>query len=447
MDTQLKRLLGKRIKCRCGRVHSVPTRETYVGVNAKEHLTKFVADSHLGQKVLIVGDKNTFTVAGESLSEYLSERGLKVSIEVFITPHGKNLHAEQELGDKMAKEIRGKFDFAVAVGSGTINDLVKYACDKAEVPYISYPTAPSMNGYTSPIAALSYKNTKKTLIAKPPVAVIADIDVLCNSPLEMILAGLGDGISKSVCNIDWEISSLVKKEYFCPLPGKLMAGAMDFYMRNARGIGQRRRDAIKGLFEALNLAGISMVIAGSSAPASGGEHLISHFFDMFNYSKGKEVNLHGQQVGIATLITARLYEKLLNLNKDSLKMEKLKQHYIKNNPGYKSISRFYGKKMAAEVYPQFREKSLPWRKKEKEIRFIINNWSRIKNIIEKNLIPETKLRKALKDAGAPVSFSEFRISKKELKKTILHAREIRSRYAVLDLAYDFGILEEFASEE
>ncbi|OIN98851.1 hypothetical protein AUJ66_00055 [Candidatus Desantisbacteria bacterium CG1_02_38_46] len=180
-SSDLKKFLGKKIHCKCGRVHFIPTREIYVGTNAQECLLKFAADSALGRKVLIVGDKNTFAVAGELLSEYLAEKGLKVSVEVFITPRGKNLHAQQELADRLAREIKGKFDFAVAVGSGTINDLVKYACDKVKIPYISYPTAPSMNGYTSPIAALSHKNTKKTLAARPPVAVIADIEVLRNS--------------------------------------------------------------------------------------------------------------------------------------------------------------------------------------------------------------------------------------------------------------------------
>lgn len=447
MDTQLKKLLGRKFKCKCGRMHSVPTREIYVGTNARERLLKFAADSRLGYRVLVAADRNTFSVAGELLSEYLAEKGFNVSVEIFITPGGKNLHAEQELSDKLAKEIRGKFDFAIAVGSGTINDLVKYACDKAGIPYISYPTAPSMNGYTSPIAALSYKNTKKTLISKPPVAVIADIDVLRASPKEMILAGLGDGISKSVCNIDWEILSLVKKEYFCALPGKLMAGVMDFYLKNAAKIGMRNSGAIKELFEALNLAGISMVIAGSSASASGGEHLISHFFDMFNYAKGKEVNLHGQQVGIATLITTRLYEKLLDLDVAGLKIDELQKHYINSRSGKESIYRFYGKKMAGEVYPQFREKNLSWKEKEKDIRFIIHNWTRIKSIIRKNLVPEIKVRNALRSAGSPLSFFKFGISKKSLEKTILHAREIRSRYTVLDLAYDLGILEKFASEQ
>ncbi|OIN96742.1 hypothetical protein AUJ66_05420 [Candidatus Desantisbacteria bacterium CG1_02_38_46] len=267
-----------------------------------------------------------------------------------------------------------------------------------------------------------------------------------NSPREMILAGLGDGISKSVCNIDWGISSLVKKEYFCNLPGKLMAGVMDFYIRNAKKIGKKNRGAIKGLFEALNLAGISMVIAGSSAPASGGEHLISHFFDMFNYSKGKEVNLHGQQVGIATLVTARLYEKLLKLDVNGFKIDKLRQHYINSRQMRENIYRFYGRGMAVEVYPQLREKNLPWRKKEKEIQFIIRNWNKIRNIIKKNFIPESRLRKALKDAGAPRAFSKFGVSKKDIEKAILHAREIRGRYTVLDLADDLGVLEEFAKE-
>ena len=304
-----------------------------------------------------------------------------------------------------------------------------------------------MNGYPSPIAALSCKGTKKTLAATPPAAVIADLDVLRGAPKDMIQAGLGDGISKSVCNIDWAVSCLIKKEYFCHLPGKLMAGVMSFYTRNAKKIAGRDPAAIKGLFEALNFAGVSMVIAGSSAPASGGEHLISHFLDMSNSAKGKDVNLHGRQVGVATVLSAKLYEKLLKLDTNLHRLQDLKKHYSRDKWTRKRFLGFYGKKMAGEVYREFMGKYPQPEKKEKELLFILNNWVKIKDIIRKNLIPSSMLEKALRESGAPVSFSKLGITRAGLRSAILHAREIRGRYTVLDLAYDVGMLEDFAEEQ
>ena len=212
MKYSLKTLLGKKWKCGCGRTHRVPTKEIYCGANAKERLLKFIFAEMPGPDVAVVADTNTFAVAGQVVAECLAENGLNVKVEVFSAGR-KKLKAEKELAEKLASELKN-FHFAVACGSGTINDLVKYAATIAEIPYISYPTAPSMNGYPSPIAALSCKGTKKTLAATPPAAVIADLDVLRGAPKDMIQAGLGDGISKSVCNIDWAVSCLIKKELY-----------------------------------------------------------------------------------------------------------------------------------------------------------------------------------------------------------------------------------------
>jgi len=443
MEYKLKKMLGKKFRCKCGRVHFVPTKEIYAGLNAKERLVRFILKEGLGANALIVSDQNTFAAAGESLSEYLAENGFKTGIEIFVSRKEK-LKAEKELALSLAKRLKKRADFAVAVGSGTINDLVKYAATVAGIPYISYPTAASMNGYPSSVSALSCRGIKKTLPANPPVAVFADSRILCSAPKEMRLAGLGDGISKSVCNIDWAISRLVKKEYFCALPGSLMKDVMEFYIRNAKRIASGNPQAIKGLFTCLNLAGISMVIAGSSAPASGGEHLISHFLDMMNSKRGRELNLHGVQVGIATVLTAKLYEELLNLDISRLSIEELKKHYLRGNLPRKWFYKFYGREMGGEVYREFIKKYPAWSGKEKEILFILKNWSRIRQSIKNALIPGSLLEKILQDAGHPVSFSRLGISQKDLKDALLHARELRARYTVLDLAFDLGILEDFA---
>ncbi|OIO01813.1 hypothetical protein COY52_00560 [Candidatus Desantisbacteria bacterium CG_4_10_14_0_8_um_filter_48_22] len=444
MKDTLKELLGKEWKCGCGRTHRVPTKEIYCGANAKERLLRFIFAEMPGPDVAVVADTNTFAVAGQAVGECLAENGLNVKVRLF--PAGrKKLKAEKELAEKLGSELKD-FHFAVACGSGTINDLVKYAATIAKIPYISYPTAPSMNGYPSPIAALSYKGTKKTLAAIPPAAVIADLDILRNAPEDMIQAGIGDGISKSVCNIDWAVSRFIKKEYFCPLPGKMMAGVMGFYTGNAKKAAGRDPAAIKGLFEALNLAGVSMVIAGSSAPASGGEHLISHFLDMSNSSKGKDMNLHGRQVGVTTVLSAKLYEKLLKLDTDLRRLPQLKKHYAGDRQTKKEFMSRYGKKMAGEVYREFMTKYLPPDKKEKELLFILKNWGKIKDMIRKNLVPSKVLEKTLRRSGAPVSFTKLAITRAVFRSAILHAREIRGRYTVLDLAYDVDILESFAND-
>ena len=80
-----------------------------------------------------------------------------------------------------------------------------------------------MNGYTSAIVALLENGLKTTRATTPPVAVFADPQVLVEAPRELTLAGLGDLVSKPFCGCDWKIASLVKGEYYCPMPNRLLS--------------------------------------------------------------------------------------------------------------------------------------------------------------------------------------------------------------------------------
>jgi len=446
MRNSFKGLLGRRFKCKCGRVHFVPPLELYTGKNGISRLLDVVHRIGVGGRVLVVADKNTFRVAGEEVAERLAEDGPSVAVEVYCPAKKEELTAEHSLAEKLAKRMKEKFDFAIAVGSGTINDLTKYAAAKCGIPYIVYATAPSMNGYPSFMAALSYKGIKKSFKARPPVAIIGDIDILSNAPKELIESGLGDGISKSVCNIDWKIAGMLKKEHFCPLPVKLMENVMSFYLKKGPLIKTRNKAVIKRLFEVLNLAGIAMTLAGSTKPASGGEHYISHYLDLFNSIKGKKHTLHGYQVSVATVICTKLYEYLLKLDVEKIDIEKLRKKWFSRRWTKKYFQDFYGAKMSERVRKEFMEKSVSWDRKEKEIRFIMRNWKKIRRTIKDMLVPSQKIISTLKKAGVPVSFSQLGISRREMKDTLLHCREIRSRYIIFDLAYDLGVLEKYTEE-
>ena len=65
---------------------------------------------------------------------------------------------------------------------------------------------------------------------------------------------------------------------------------------------ERDLEGMRLLGTALLLNGISMSICGSSRPASGSEHLISHALDALS----KRPRLHGLQVGVATYLVSLL---------------------------------------------------------------------------------------------------------------------------------------------
>jgi glycerol-1-phosphate dehydrogenase [NAD(P)+] len=197
----------------------------------------------------------------------------------------------------------------VAVGAGTINDLCKHAAATDGNPYVAFATAPSMNGYTSMNAAISVAGHKKTLPARAPLGVFIDLGVFAAAPPRMIRSGLGDSLCRSTAQADWVLSSICAARPIatprsrCSPPTRPRCSTRPKRSR-------RRLDAMRVLARTLVLSGLGMTICGGSYPASQGEHLISHYIDMFAPA-GRAEYFHGEQVGVATLTMARIQEAML----------------------------------------------------------------------------------------------------------------------------------------
>ena len=128
-----------------------------------------------------------------------------------------NVKAEKSLAEQISNEILA-YDFAIAVGSGTINDLVKYAAYLANKPYIIFATAPSMNGYYSENASLISNNLKQSFKAKIALAGYFDLHILANAPLRLIQSGVGDSICSTIARADWLLSHYVTGSSYEELP-------------------------------------------------------------------------------------------------------------------------------------------------------------------------------------------------------------------------------------
>ncbi len=303
-------LLGSRFECECGRTHHVPTRSVIIAHGAVESLPEVLDSAAAGKRALVVADCRTWDAAGISAAAAL---GRSFCVERCLVPDDAtgHVHASVELVDEIADEYPDRFDSVVAVGSGTINDLAKELAHRRRRPYVAVATAASMPGYTSSIVALLDDGLKTTKEAAPPVAVLADPEVLCAAPLELTLAGLGDLVSKPYCGCDWWIASLVRGEHHCPVPGRILGESFDRALEVFPRLGESDEEAVTALARLLILSGLTMTIAGSSSPASGGEHLLSHYWDMINLRDGRDVQLHGAQVGVASVAMDALYQRVL----------------------------------------------------------------------------------------------------------------------------------------
>ncbi len=243
------------------------------------------------QKALILYDEITYAVAGKRVCRVLSSDS-----QVF------ELLVEGNTTDSVSsvrREIRSRLpDVVVGVGGGTVLDVGKYAASLENVNFLSVPTVASNDGISSPIAVIKSEGRSLSLGAKMPLGVIADLKVIRNAPRRMIRAGVGDLVSNLSAIEDWKLAFREGKDRFDNFAALLAeAGAEAVFNFAQPDLGDL--NFLSRLINGLVLSGVSMGIAGSSRPCSGGEHEISHSLDRV----ASKPALHGEQVALGTILT------------------------------------------------------------------------------------------------------------------------------------------------
>ena len=211
-------------------------------------------------------------------------------------------------------------------------------------------------------------------------------------------------------------------------------------MADASG-GLKRRDpeALALLTEALMLSGISMKLAGSSSPASGGEHLISHYWDMTAPEENRVEGWHGAQTGVATIVTATLYDFLRRMDPQDIDVDALVTSHRPFEELQESIRARHGR-LAEEVLQEFSKKHPTSDQLRERLTMIKDGWEELWADVGTTLRPPERIRKILAAAGAPVDMEGLGLDPGHLRRAFSAAREIRNRYTVLDLAADLGVL-------
>jgi glycerol-1-phosphate dehydrogenase [NAD(P)+] len=263
------------------------------------------------RKVAIVADATTYEIAGKTLVQSFSDQGIATHLTI-IKPNGQ--------GDVIADEVsliqlimdlqQNAAEVVVAAGSGTLHDIARYSAYTTGIPFVSVPTAPSVDGFNSKGAPIIIRGEKKTIAAIGPEAIFADLDILVNAPAPMVAAGFGDMLGKYTSLFDWKFGSLVAGEHYSPLVAKITRNALQKCVDSQDRIAKRDEVGIKTLIEALLESGIAMMILGQSHPASGSEHHLSHYWEMEYIRLGKRQLLHGAKVGVACAEISSLYHWL-----------------------------------------------------------------------------------------------------------------------------------------
>ena len=256
-------------------------------------------------RVLIVADETTAQFV-PPVADMVRRSAAACSTLILPSPEPV---ADEETVRRVAEGGKD-YDYLLAVGAGTLNDLCKYAGFLTHKKSGVFATAPSMDGFTSGVTPLIEHGFKITRPAQTASDVLMDFDVLCGAPRIMTGAGVGDILAKYCCLADWRISSALTGEKVNEQAYSLMHEAVRACDESLPALLNNEAAGVEKLMDALLISGYAMVIAGNSRPASGAEHHMSHFLEMDFLRRGKPIPLHGIKVGLGTMVSLYLYHTL-----------------------------------------------------------------------------------------------------------------------------------------
>ena len=246
-----------------------------------------------------------FLILGKKTKELIGkkiEENLKKEYEV----RSSQIKACDELTlERIKKEIESNPpDLFLGIGGGKNIDAAKALAYFFKKDWISIPTIPSHDGITSNRAVVSRGKSKYPIIWKPPLSVIADLNLLVKAPLRYFSAGCGDVIAKKTAVLDWKLAKEEKGEEYDEFTSKLCMGCADLILENSENFKEDFEHSVELLMKCLIACGISMTLVNSSRPCSGSEHAFYHALD-FLYPQNKA--LHGEKVALGTYIMSYLH--------------------------------------------------------------------------------------------------------------------------------------------
>jgi glycerol-1-phosphate dehydrogenase [NAD(P)+] len=261
----------------------------------------------------------------------------------------------------------------------------------------------------------------------------------------MIASGYGDLISKPVSNADWRLGARIVGSAYSPETMKLVEPGFRLLDGVAPKLAVRELEAVGKLTGSLCISGLAMAVAGSSSPASGGEHLISHYLDMTHFAHGDAHDLHGCQVGVGTITTAAIYERLFAMDPDTIDIE-ARVRALRPLADYEALTRERFGDLADAVLPHMRTLYPTPSELRRRLQTLVDEWDSITEDVGASLQPATRIRDDLAAASCPTTFSEIGAEPDRARRAVLFSKDIRGRYTILHLAWELGMLDNWTSD-
>jgi len=376
--------------CPCGRKHEADIKAVYIEEGILSETGKLLKENNFPEKILVVADKNTIEAA-PGITEILEEEGFVVNLMLFDDLRVADMRDVNKV--KAASRLNQGI---LSVGTGSLNDICRLAAYEEDKEFAIFATAPSMDGFASGTAPITENNFKTTRQAKQPSVIIADTVILAKAPAELKAAGFGDIMAKYTALVDWRISNLLTDEYYCKTIADIVRSIANRVADMADKIKLEDTNAAKALMEALVITGLAMRYANSVRPASGAEHIISHYWEIKKLEKGLISDFHGKKVGVAVLKIIELYKNIANADVKSFHLDK---------SDYEHVYEIYGENFRKEVEALNTPPVTDLVSPEK----LFTNWIRIKRIINEELMSLEDMEKLYDKAGAAKTYQDIAV--------------------------------------
>jgi glycerol-1-phosphate dehydrogenase [NAD(P)+] len=423
------------------------TRSVTIGAGVLASVADAFEEGFGNHEAVVVADENTFRVAGQEVQRHLEAAGYK-PVEPYVFPGEPTLYAEYGNIEKLVEALREHDAIPIAVGSGTLNDIVKRASYECERPYMCVGTAASMDGYTAFGASIEKDGHKQTLTCPAPRLVLADVDILVGAPARMAASGYADLLGKVTSGADWLIADALGVEKIDPKGWSLVQDHLREWTDSPAELRSGDGEAMDKLIEGLVMSGLAMQSYRSSRTASGAEHQFSHLWEGEGLGRDDDPPLsHGFKVGVGSIAIAALYERVLERDLSNLDIEAIRDSWPSREEVEQEVRAAHRTPGLDEAaVEQSLAKYVGADELVERMELLRKIWPGLRKRLVEQSMPAEQLREMLREAGCSISPDEIGLGWAEFEATYSRARMIRSRYTVLDLAAETGIFSKCIEE-
>ena len=422
--------------CACGKIHTTAVEHVTIEAGAINAIPAY-AKSYGAKKAFIIGDINTYPLAGDKITAMLEAEGISCSSYIFKE---RRLEPDEKAVGSLVLHYDAKSDIIISIGSGVINDISKILAYQTNTPYVIVASAAFMDGYAAGSSSMAIDGVKVTVPAKSPDVIIGDINILNGAPIHMAKAGLGDMLAKYVSICEWRLSNLINGEYYCEEVAEFTRQSLRACVNGAKGLLDRDPESMKMLFEGLINCGKAMDYAGCSRPGGGVEHYFSHIWDMRGLDFGTPTSSHGMQVALGTLNTIKCYQELKNITPNREKALAYAKSFDFDDWS-EQLRTFVGKGAEAMIALEAKEKKYDLDKHAARLEVILEKWDDILRIIDEELPSVEEFEAILDSIEAPKTLEEIGLDSTTLAMTCKSTKDIRDKYVLPRLLWDIGELD------